>query len=106
MTGAPMLEAEDLHLSFGLRAILRGVSLSVPRGGILAIIGPSGSGKSTLLRCLNLLAMPARGRIRIGNAEVTFGRPDSRALPDRALAAFRANAGMVFQHFNLFPHRT
>ena len=103
---SPMVLVEDLHLTFGAQRVLRGISLVVPRGGILAIIGPSGSGKSTLLRCVNLLATPDRGSIRIGDASASFGRADSHPLSDRALAAFRANAGMVFQHFNLFPHRT
>lgn len=104
-TDAPMVEAAGLHLSFGKLQVLRGVSLAVPKGGILAIIGPSGSGKSTLLRCLNLLAQPERGSIRIGEASVGFG-PGATRLSDRQMAAFRTNAGMVFQHFNLFPHRT
>jgi polar amino acid transport system ATP-binding protein len=86
--------------------VLNGVSLRVERGAVVAIIGPSGSGKSTLLRCINLLEEPDRGRIRVGEREMRFdgGR---RAKPsDRDIAAFRAATGMVFQHFNLFPHMT
>ncbi len=104
--GRTMVEVKDLKLSYGENQILRGVSLTVPEGGILAIIGPSGSGKSTLLRCINLLARPSAGSVRVGSEAVTFDGSKRRILPDRALAAFRSNTGMVFQHFNLFPHMT
>jgi polar amino acid transport system ATP-binding protein len=86
-----MIEIDDLWKAFGRVEVLKGVSLQVARGGVVAIIGPSGSGKSTLLRCINLLEEPNRGSIRVG---------------ERELAAFRAATGMVFQHFNLFPHMT
>ncbi len=102
----PMIEAEDLHKSFGAIEVLKGVSLSVARGEVICVIGPSGSGKSTLLRCLNWLEVPERGLIRIdGEAayrEQTDGR--TRLQPPRRIAAIRATVGMVFQAFNLFPH--
>jgi polar amino acid transport system ATP-binding protein len=100
-----MIEIADLWKSFGPLQVLKGVSLEVPRGSAVALIGPSGSGKSTLLRCINLLEEPDRGRVRVGESIVECG--DGQRLPgDRALAAFRARTGMVFQHFNLFPHMT
>ena len=102
-----MIEIVDLWKSFGALAVLRGVSLQVERGSVVAIIGPSGSGKSTLLRCVNLLEDPDRGHIRVGDREMRFGAGRRRSNhSDRELSAFRAATGMVFQHFNLFPHMT
>src|SRR5438477_9078114 len=99
-----MIEIADLWKAFGAVQVLKGVSIEVARGSVVAIIGPSGSGKSTLLRCINLLEDPDRGRIRVGEQEMRFGE-GRRGMPgDRELAAFRAATGMVFQHFNLFPH--
>jgi len=102
----PMIEIADLWKSFGAVEVLKGVSLRVGRGGVIAIIGPSGSGKSTLLRCVNLLEEPDRGQIRVGGREMKFGERRRSRTSDRELAAFRAATGMVFQHFNLFPHMT
>jgi ABC-type polar amino acid transport system ATPase subunit len=104
----PMIEADDLHKSFGELEVLKGVSLSVAKGEVICVIGPSGSGKSTLLRCLNWLEVPERGLIRIDD-EVAYrvqegGR--TRLQPPRKIAAIRATVGMVFQAFNLFPHLT
>src|SRR5215470_1968534 len=101
-----MIEIADLWKAFGPVQVLRGVSLQVERGSVVAIIGPSGSGKSTLLRCINLLEEPDRGRIRVGEREMLFGEGSRRKSADRELSAFRAATGMVFQHFNLFPHMT
>jgi polar amino acid transport system ATP-binding protein len=99
-----MIEVGDLWKAFGALAVLKGISFQVPRGSAVALIGPSGSGKSTLLRCINVLEQPERGRVRVGDQVIAF---DGRRLPgDRELAAFRARTGMVFQHFNLFPHMT
>jgi polar amino acid transport system ATP-binding protein len=99
-----MIEVSDLWKAFGPLQVLKGISLTVPRGSAVALIGPSGSGKSTLLRCINLLEQPERGRVRVGDQVVDCAR--NRLPGDRALAAFRARTGMVFQHFNLFPHMT
>jgi polar amino acid transport system ATP-binding protein len=106
-----VIEIADLWKAFGSLQVLKGVSMRVERGSVVAIIGPSGSGKSTLLRCINLLEDPDRGRIRIGDREMRFGEArqgTTRAAKpgDRELSAFRAATGMVFQHFNLFPHMT
>jgi polar amino acid transport system ATP-binding protein len=107
-TGAPatepMIEVTDLWKSYGTLEVLKGITLTVPRGSTHAVIGPSGSGKSTLLRCINLLEEPVRGRVRVGHRVVDCA--GGRLPRDRELAAFRAATGMVFQHFNLFPHMT
>ena len=101
-----MIEIADLWKSFGRVEVLKGVSLRVDRGAVVALIGPSGSGKSTLLRCINLLENPDRGHIRVGEREMRFGAGRRAGSSDRDLAGFRAATGMVFQHFNLFPHMT
>lgn len=99
------IEVSGLRKSFGSLTVLRDINLRVEEAQVVALIGPSGSGKSTLLRCLNLLVMPEGGRIRIGEDSFAFG--DGSKLPGtREQARFRSNTGMVFQHFNLFPHMT
>lgn len=90
------LAARDIHRVLGGTAVLRGVSLDVPAGTTTAVIGPSGSGKSTLLRVLNRLHEPDRGDILLDGRSVLQDDPD----------ALRQRIGMVFQHFNLFPHRS
>jgi polar amino acid transport system ATP-binding protein len=103
-THKAMIELSDVWKSFGPLHVLKGISLDVPKGSAIAIIGPSGSGKSTLLRCINLLEVPERGRVRVGDQAIDCA---GTKLPgDRELAAFRARTGMVFQLFNLFPHMT
>ena len=90
------LTAKDIHLSFGKSAVLRGIDLDVAAGTSTAVIGPSGSGKSTLLRTLNRLYEPDRGDILLDGRSVLRDNPDQ----------LRQRIGMVFQHFQLFPHRT
>jgi polar amino acid transport system ATP-binding protein len=99
------IEVAGLRKQFGSLVVLRDINLKVETGSVVALIGPSGSGKSTLLRCLNLLVIPEGGRVRIGEDAFAF---DGRTrLPGvREQARFRSNTGMVFQHFNLFPHMT
>ncbi|MFP5406896.1 MAG: amino acid ABC transporter ATP-binding protein, partial [Gammaproteobacteria bacterium] len=101
-----MIDIRGLRKSFGGKVVLEDISLSVERGKVVALIGPSGSGKSTLLRCINLLTIPEGGAITVGNQTLTFAGKDTRLPNDRTLSRFRAATGMVFQHFNLFPHMT
>ena len=90
------LAARDIHLAFGDNAVLRGVDIDVPAGSTAAVIGPSGSGKSTLLRSLNRLYEPDRGDILLDGRSVLHDDPDK----------LRQRIGMVFQQFNLFPHKS
>lgn len=100
---SPKIEVTALRKSYGPLEVLKGIDIQVASGEAVALIGPSGSGKSTLLRCMNLLTMPNAGSLRVGETRFDFG-PGSRVPGDRELASFRARTGMVFQHFNLFPH--
>lgn len=93
-----MIKVEDLHKSFGKLEVLKGITTTIKQGEVVAIIGPSGSGKSTFLRCLNLLEEPTKGRIWIGNEEITDKKTN--------IMKVRQHVGMVFQHFHLFPHMT
>jgi polar amino acid transport system ATP-binding protein len=91
--------------------VLKDVSLEVRKGEVLVIIGPSGSGKSTLLRCMNMLTPPEEGTVKfLGRVRVApdTGRRNPLAFwrRERELCQLRTRMGMVFQHFNLFPHRT
>ena len=104
---APLLEISGLRKKFGDLEVLRGVDLSVARGEVIAIIGVSGSGKSTMLRCVNLLEEPTGGTIVFDGQPVEFGEASGGWLRrERARAALRAEIGMVFQQFNLWPHKT
>jgi polar amino acid transport system ATP-binding protein len=93
-----IIRVEDLHKHFGGLHVLRGINIEVSRGEVVVLIGPSGSGKSTFLRCLNRLEQPSAGRIFMDDIEITGPKVD--------VARMRRNIGMVFQHFNLFPHMT
>ena len=86
------------HFNGGELKALRGVDTDVRRGEVLVVIGPSGSGKSTFLRCLNLLEMPTDGVITFEGVDITD--------PNVNINIHRQKMGMVFQHFNLFPHMT
>ncbi|QDC02444.1 amino acid ABC transporter ATP-binding protein [Mesorhizobium sp. 8] len=103
----PLLKIDDLRKSFGQANILKGIDMAVNKGEAVAIIGPSGSGKTTLLRCVNFLETYEEGSIRIDGQEVGYrdgGNRQRRGETD--LARMRAETGMVFQSFNLFPHLT
>ena len=93
---AVSLTGTDIHLAFGTNKVLRGVNVHVDAGKTTTVIGPSGSGKSTLLRVLNRLHEPDEGDILLGGKSVLQDNPDE----------LRQRIGMVFQHFNLFPHKT
>lgn len=98
------VELIDIHKSFGHDEVLKGVSLEVGRGEVVALIGPSGGGKSTLLRCINLLEIPTSGQVRLGGRDVYPPKAAGRAERARELREHRKRVGMVFQQFNLFPH--
>lgn len=102
----PILELVDIHKQFGELEVLRGVDLTVKAGEAVAIVGVSGSGKSTLLRCVNLLEEPTSGAITFAKQPVVFGTEQSWLKRNKMLAALRAEIGMVFQQFNLWPHMT
>lgn len=93
-----MIEFRDVHKSFGNLEVLKGIHLKIEKGQVVTLIGPSGSGKSTILRCMNLLERPTSGQVLIEGKDIT--------LPKTDIQAIRKNIGMVFQHFNLFPHMT
>ena len=98
-----VVKVEGLHKYFGRNHVLRGVDLEVHKGEVVVLIGPSGSGKSTFLRCLNFLEDPTSGDITIGCVHVTCGGHGSAFK--RAVHDIRMKCGMVFQEFNLFPHK-
>jgi len=97
---APILRLRDVHKAFGGTEVLRGISLSAARGDAVCIIGPSGSGKSTLLRCINGLIQVDRGEIYVGSHAV------HRLKSDKEMIALRKDVSIVFQQYNLFPHKT
>jgi polar amino acid transport system ATP-binding protein len=102
-----LLDVRDVSKAFGTVEVLRSVSLQVKRGEVVTVIGPSGSGKTTLLRCVNFLESYDSGSIRIDGKEVGYREAGTRQRrSERDLAAMRAETGMVFQSFNLFPHLT
>ena len=94
----PIVSLKDVHKSFGELEVLKGVSLDVMKGEVICIIGPSGSGKSTLIRCINALNDIQSGSITVEGQEVHDPKLDKLAL--------RKKVGIVFQQYNLFPHKT
>lgn len=93
-----MIKIENLNKKFGKNEVLKDINLKIKKGEVLAIIGPSGSGKSTLLRCMNLLEIPTNGRVVFEGNELSIHKNNLNKL--------RQKMGMVFQNFNLFPHKT
>jgi len=93
-----MIEVKKLHKSFGSLEVLKGIDLTIPKQQVVCLIGSSGSGKSTLLRCLNLLEEPTSGEVLIEGKQIN--------APKANINEIRQTVGMVFQQFNLFPHKT
>lgn len=93
-----ILEVYDLHKSFGELQVLKGVTEHIAKGEVVSVIGPSGGGKSTFLRCLNLLEVPTSGQILFDGIDITAKGVN--------VDLHRQRMGMVFQHFNVFPHMT
>lgn len=93
-----MISFDKVHKSFGKLEVLKGIDLQIPKGQVVTLIGPSGSGKSTILRCINGLEMPTSGTVTVDGVNITDPKADIQKV--------RRNIGMVFQHFNLFPHMT
>src|SRR5215210_5706348 len=104
----PVVKAEGIHKSFGRLQVLKGISLSVDQGQVFVLIGPSGSGKSTLLRCINHLEKINAGRVWVDGDLVGYRQVGEKLheLRDSEIVDSRVKIGMVFQHFNLFPHMT
>ena len=96
----PLIRVAGLKKNFGKLEVLKGIDEKIMKGEVIVIIGPSGSGKSTFLRCLNLLEIPTDGKIFFDGTEIT----DRNQWKNGGLDAHRRDMGMVFQHFNLFPH--
>lgn len=94
----PMVSIKNLHKSFGELEVIKGISFDVMRGEVICIIGPSGSGKSTIIRCINALNDIQKGSILVEGQEVHD--------PDLNKLELRKKVGMVFQQYNLFPHKT
>ncbi len=101
-----LLRLTNLRKSFGDAIVLDNINLSVAQSEVLAVVGPSGSGKSTLLRSINLLEVPDEGTIHLAGEEIQYSASGSAWRSARALAKLRTSVGMVFQNFNLWPHRT
>ncbi|NIY80193.1 MAG: ATP-binding cassette domain-containing protein [Rhodobacteraceae bacterium] len=104
----PVIEIRDLHKSYGELEVLKGVSMTAPRGHVTSLIGSSGSGKSTLLRCANLLEDSQKGEILFNGEPISWtGEGLHRRPSDRKqVTRIRTNLSMVFQQFNLWAHMT
>src|SRR5438874_10868633 len=108
MTGNPMVKAEAVHKSFGRLEVLRGIDLEVYPREVMCMIGPSGSGKSTFLRCINHLEKIDAGRLSVDGELVGYQQRGDKLyeLRESEVCQKRSEIGMVFQRFNLFPHKT
>ncbi|HCG46025.1 MULTISPECIES: amino acid ABC transporter ATP-binding protein [Corynebacterium] len=104
----PMISAQNVHKSFGDLEVLKGINIEVERGEVACLLGPSGSGKSTFLRCVNHLDKVTGGRLYVDGQLIGYREKDGvlYEVSEKEAAAQRADIGMVFQSFNLFPHRT
>lgn len=97
-----MIKINGLYKQFDQLQVLKGIDLEVQKGKVVVVIGPSGSGKTTMLRCLNVLETPTKGVISISGQSLDFSKPVAK----KDIAPFRRLTGMVFQSYNLFPHKT
>ncbi|MBB6487828.1 amino acid ABC transporter ATP-binding protein [Rhizobium lusitanum] len=104
---SPIVEAIDVHKSFGSLDVLKGINLSVKKGEVVCLLGPSGSGKSTFLRCINHLERMTSGRILVDGRLIGYHERGGalHEMSGKELAAQRRDIGMVFQRFNLFAHQ-
>ncbi|MDX6230553.1 MAG: polar amino acid transport system ATP-binding protein [Frankiales bacterium] len=107
-TAAPMVRSEGVHKNYGALNVLKGIDLEVQQGQVFCLVGPSGSGKSTFLRCINHLEKVDGGKLSVDGHLVGYRQAGGKLyeLREREVAAKRADIGMVFQRFNLFPHMT
>jgi len=101
-----MLKLEGIQKRFGSLEVLKGINLEVARGEVVCVLGPSGSGKSTLLRCVNLLEPPEGGEIFLEGHDICKGPNSGTGEQSWELDFVRQRVGMVFQQFNLFPHKS
>jgi cystine transport system ATP-binding protein len=99
-----VIELKGIEKRFGDNVVLKDISVTMAERSVTALVGPSGGGKSTLLRCINLLELPNAGTVRIGDDALTFGQ--GHRVATRDIQRLRRQTGMVFQNFQLFPHRT
>ena len=103
-----MVQATGVRKSFGALEVLKGINLSLANGQVMCLLGQSGSGKSTFLRCINHLERIDHGRIRVDGELIGYkeGNGYLQEMHEYEIARQRIHIGMVFQHFNLFPHMT
>src|SRR5580700_5147082 len=106
MAQAPLIRIRDLRKSFGVNEVLKGVSLDVHAGEVVAIIGARGSGKSTFLRCVNVLEMPNGATMAFEGFEFGYDEGTRRKPTPAQLRELRTHIGIVFQSYNLWPHMT
>ena len=101
-----MYSLKNIEKSFDGNQILKGVSLDIEKNKTTVLIGPSGYGKTTLLRCINLLEIPDSGVVELNGASMSFAKGQKVKYGSDEVRAIRKKTGMVFQNFQLFPHKT
>ena len=101
-----MYSLDNIYKSFDNNQVLKGFSLEIPKNKTTVLIGPSGSGKTTLLRCINLLEIPDSGTVNVNGSSMTFHEGQKVKYSSNEIRNIRMKTGMVFQNFQLFPHKT